>query len=222
MTDAKRFFGDTSKLCGDLSDLFGYCPDLSGDCTGLYGDCTGLHGDCTGLHGDCTSLFGNLDNCEFEPGTDIETLANLATDPGPGGCSKEHVRQCNANMDRWSARNRELEAAWEAAANGRTDEQRLLEHLGKDPSKFDDCLAGSYVGKGENPWHRLLINLGIECYEGGYPYCEACFGSIREYIQEGSKEAYLDRLRECNKQKAHDEQSPVKGYMDRTGRVHTF
>jgi hypothetical protein len=148
-----------------------------------------------------------------------------------GACSRAHIARCNADMDRWSERDRKLRAEWEATARGRTDEQRLLEHLGISHSEITSYLSDTHILDGGLPWHRLLIHLGIECLEGGYPYCEACFGSIRGYIQAGgSKEVILDRMRECNKrystqlnqQQACNEQTSGKGYMTRTGRIHTL
>lgn len=106
---------------------------------------------------------------------------------------------------------------WAATACGRTDEQRLLEHLGIGYSDISTFLPKYYVREGDNLIHRLLIHLGIECREGGFISCEAWFHSIREFVQDkGAKATYFSQ------HSVGAMRAGGRGYMTRTGLIHTL
>ena len=66
-----------------------------------------------------------------------------------------------------------------------TDEQKLLQYLGINREGINDFLVGSQEREleAEDDMHKLLVHLRIACDEVGYPFSEACYGSIQEFLE---------------------------------------
>jgi hypothetical protein len=129
----------------------------------------------------------------------------------------EEIASWDVCGERMRMKHKKSVAKWEEAARGRTDEQRLLEHLGIGYSDIATFLPKYYVREGDNLMHKLLVHLGIQCLEVEFWMDEAWFSSIMEFVQDkDAKATYFSQYDIC------DVQAAGKGYMDRTGRIHAL